>query len=320
MTLVSIVLPFLNAERYLDEAIASVEHQSHPDWELLLVDDGSTDASAVIAQAAASRDDRIHLLERPPESARGAAVARNLGLEHARGDLVAFLDADDVFEERRLEAQVDAFRRHPDSMVVYGPTRWWYPGSEDRDWTEPMGRLARRVHRPPALLNKVVLLGRGHVPCTCSVMVRRTALDEVGGFEPFQLYEDQTLWVKLFLRYPVYVSEFVGARYRQHDESMSARSQRSGEYNRTGPHAARAVFLHWVQDYVEASGILDDSIVRTLRRAAAVNDQDWTGLSFADRVVLVSFAAERRCLRLGRRLRRISRRIVGGDAPTPSRR
>ncbi len=320
MTVVSIVLPFLNAERYLAEAIASVEHQSHQDWELLLVDDGSTDASAVIAQAAVRRDGRIHLSTRPPGSAHGAAVARNIGLEHAVGDLVAFLDADDVFEERRLESQVDAFRRHPDSMVVYGPTRWWYPDSEERDWTEPMGRLARRVHRPPALLNKVVLSGRGHVPCTCSVMVRRSALDEVGGFEPFQLYEDQTLWVKLFLRYPVYVSEFVGARYRQHDESMSARSQQSGEYNRTGPHAARAVFLHWVHGYVAASGIVDDSIDRTLRRATAVNDQDWTGLSLADRIVLVALALENRCLRIGRRLRRICRRSARGGAPTSSRR
>ena len=309
MTSVSIVLPFLNAERYLEEAIASVEHQTHQDWELVLVDDGSSDASAVIAQAAVRRDDRIHLFACPPDSAHGAATARNIGLEHARGDLVAFLDADDVFEECQIESQVDAFRRYPESMVVYGPTRWWYPGAEDRDWTEPTGRIARRVHRPPALLNKVMLLGRGHVPCTCSIMVRRTALDEVGGFEPFQLYEDQTLWVKLFLRYPVYVSEFAGARYRQHEDSMSARSERRGEYDRTGPHTARAVFLRWVRGYVESTGTGDDSTERALRLAMAVNDQDWTGLSFVDRTVLVAFAVEVRFRKLRRRIRRIWRRI-----------
>lgn len=309
MTSVSIVLPFLNAERFLEEAIASVEAQTHQDWELLLVDDGSTDASPVIAGTAVRRDDRIRLLTRPPQSARGAAGARNLALEQAVGELIAFLDADDVFEPRRIESQVELFRRHPESMVVYGPTRWWHPEAAERDWTEPMGRLAGRVHRPPKLLGKVVLSGRGHVPCTCSVMVRRTALDVVGGFEHFQLYEDQTLWVKLFLRYPVYVSDFVGARYRQHEESMSARSQRCGDYDRTRPHTARAVFLDWVHDYLEAAGRTDDSIERALRRARAVNDQDWTGLSFADRIILVAFAAKDRCRWLGRRLRWNLKRI-----------
>jgi glycosyltransferase involved in cell wall biosynthesis len=309
MTSVSIVMPFLNAERYLEEAITSVEHQSHQDWELLLIDDGSTDASAVIAEAAVRRDSRIRLFTRPPDSPHGAAVARNIGVERARGDLVAFLDADDVFEERRIEFQVEAFRRSPDSMVVYGPTRWWHPEAEDRDWTEPMGRFARRVHRPPALLTRVVLLGRGQVPCTCSITVRRSALDEVGGFEPFDLYEDQTLWVKLFLRYPVYVSEFVGARYRQHDDSTSARSQRRGEYDRIGPHTARTAFLRWVDGYVEAAGIVDDSIDQALRLSKAVNEQDWSGLSFHDRAILVGFWVEDRARGLGRRIRWIWRRI-----------
>jgi glycosyltransferase involved in cell wall biosynthesis len=309
MTTVSIVLPFLNAERFLEEAIASVEAQTHQDWELLLVDDGSTDASAVIAGTAVRRDHRIRLLTCPPQSDHGAAAARNLGLEQAAGELIAFLDADDVFEQRRIESQVEVFRRHPESMVVYGPTRWWHPEAPERDWTEPMGRLAGRVHRPPTLLDKVLLSGRGHVPCTCSVMVRRTALDIVGGFEHFQLYEDQTLWVKLFLRYPVYVSEFVGARYRQHDESMSARAQRSGDYDRTRPHSARAVFLDWVHDHVAAAGRPDDSTDGALRRAMAVNDQDWTGLSFADRIIVVSFAVTDRSRRLARRLRWRTRRV-----------
>jgi glycosyltransferase involved in cell wall biosynthesis len=309
MTSVSIVLPFLNAERYLDEAIASVECQTHEDWQLLLVDDGSTDASTVIARAAVERDNRIQLFSCPPESAHGAAAARNLGLEHAEGDLVAFLDADDVYEQRRIETQVEALRRHPDAMVVYGPTRWWYPDTDRRDWTEPMGKLAGRVHRPPTLLNRVVLLGRGHVPCTCSVTVRRSALDEVGGFEPFQLYEDQTLWVKLFLRYPVYVSDFVGARYRQHQDSTSARAQRNGEYDRARPHTARAGFLRWAGSYVESTGLGDDSIEQALRRAMATNDQDWTGLSFVDRTVLVRFGIEVRLRKLGRRIWRVSRRI-----------
>jgi GT2 family glycosyltransferase len=315
MTSVSIVMPFLNAERYLGEAIASVERQTHQDWQLLLVDDGSTDSSAAIARAAVV-------------ATAGSACSRAAGVRSRRGSGTEprtrarrrgprrIPRCRRRLRTRRIETQVEALLRHPESMVVYGPTRWWHPGAEHRDWTEPMGTLAGRVHQPPTLLNKVVLLGRGHVPCTCSVMVRRTALDEVGGFEPFELYEDQTLWVKLFLRYPVYVSQYAGAWYRQHDDSVSARSQRRGEYDRTRPHTARTVFLHWTRGYVDESGVADDSIDRALRLAMAVNDRHWAGLSYVDRTILAAFATKDRCRWFGRRIIRIWRR---GPAPGAER-
>jgi glycosyltransferase involved in cell wall biosynthesis len=289
MTNVSIIVPFLNAERFLAEAIASVRSQSYQDWELLLIDDGSTDESCAIASAAAVSDVRIRLLARPPEVAGGAAAARNAGLREASGDLIAFLDADDLYEPHRLESQVGAFELHPEIMAVYGPTRWWHPGAEDRDWIEPMQSMAQRVHPPPKLLTRVLLLQRGHVPCTCSVTVKREAMDQVGGFEEFELYEDQTLLVKVFARYPVYITGVVSARYRQHDYSVSARATRSGEYSRLRPHSARTEFLGWVQDYVRDMGLNDASVERALSLAKASNEGDWRSLSFGERLTLVRF-------------------------------
>jgi GT2 family glycosyltransferase len=283
MPLVSIILPFLNAGPYLAEAIASVEAQSEADWELLLIDDGSTDASPAIAARAAAADPRIRLITRPADNPGGAAAARNLGLREARGAFIAFLDADDLYEPGKLASQLAPFREHPEIMIVYGPTRWWHPGAEHRDWTERMRPLARRVHKAPDLLNRVLLMQRGHVPCTCGVLIRREALEMVGGFdEAFALYEDQTLWAKLLLRFPAYVTDLVCARYRQHGASATARSEQSGAYDRLRPHQARIAFLNWVRDHARASGLADPSVERALRLAFAPYGER-TALSSATR-------------------------------------
>jgi glycosyltransferase involved in cell wall biosynthesis len=183
MVTVSVVVPFLNAGRYLPEAIASLQNQTCHDWEMVLIDDGSTDGSAGIVARAASADPRIRLLRRPFGAPGSAAAARNLGILDAYGEFVAFLDADDVYEPNNLQSRLQAFEAHPEVMMVYGPTRWWHPGAERRDWIEGMRREAGRVHDPPQLLNRVVLMQLGHVPCTCGVMIRRRALALTGGFD-----------------------------------------------------------------------------------------------------------------------------------------
>jgi glycosyltransferase involved in cell wall biosynthesis len=304
MVTVSVVVPFLNADRYLGEAIASVQAQTWSDWEMLLVDDGSTDHSADIAAEAATADPRVRVLRRPPDAGGSAAAARNLGIREARGEFVAFLDADDVFEPDNLESRLHGFEAHPEVMVVYGPTRWWHPGAEHRDWTEGMRREAGRVHQPPKLLNRVVLLQLGHVPCTCGVMVRRRALELTGGFdEAFHLYEDQTLWVKLMLRFPVYVTSVVGARYRQHASSATARSEASGVYVRTRPHQARVPFLAWVRDHARDAGLADDSVERAVRLAFAPYGNNKAMLAPKDRLILTG-------IRLWKWVRRSMKRIM----------
>src|ERR1700752_2947232 len=93
--LVSAIIIFLNEERFLAEAIGSVIGQSHANWELLLVDDGSTDRSTAIAREHAARmPDRIRYYEHEAHANRGMSAARNLGLDHARGRYIGFLDGD----------------------------------------------------------------------------------------------------------------------------------------------------------------------------------------------------------------------------------
>ena len=95
--LVTTIIIFLDAERYFEEAIASVFAQTYPHWELLLVDDGSTDGSTAIARHYAMQyQTRVRYLEHPGHQNRGMSATRNLGVKHARGRYIAFVDADDV--------------------------------------------------------------------------------------------------------------------------------------------------------------------------------------------------------------------------------
>lgn len=268
---VSVIMPFLDAQAHLAEAIGSVIGQTFVDWELLLVDDGSTDDSPRIAHEFAAREARIRLLPPDPDR-RGAAAARNRGIAAAQGEYVAFLDSDDLYEPGKLAHDVAALDEDGEAAWVYGATRWFYEGEGKRDTVERLGVRLDRRYPPPVLLNRIILEERGDIPCTCGVTIRRSALDAVGGFEErFALYEDQSLWVKLLLRYPVRVLSGCNARYRQHPASTSSAATASGVYSQTAGHPARDAFLAWVGDYAAANDA-PPSVFRSLGRAKGAND------------------------------------------------
>jgi glycosyltransferase involved in cell wall biosynthesis len=220
---VSVIVPFFNAERFLSESIASVLSQTFPGWELLLVDDGSTDGGTAIARThAAGEPARVRYLEHPGHARRGASAARNLGIQHARGRYLAFLDADDVWLPGKLAAQVPILESHADAAMVYNRTQFWYGWTGDaedrrRDRLEPLGVPPDTVLAPPTLLSRI-LREESPVPCTCSVLVRRQAAEAVGGFEEefVDLFDDQAFYAKLLFHRPVYAAAGCWDRYRQH--------------------------------------------------------------------------------------------------------
>jgi len=125
--LVSTVIIFLNAERYIEEAIESVFAQTYDNWELLLADDGSTDGSSAIAHRYAERyPERVRYVEHPGHENRGMSATRNLGFRNARGEYLALLDADDVWLAHKLEQQVAILNAQPNAGMVYAPTQYWY--------------------------------------------------------------------------------------------------------------------------------------------------------------------------------------------------
>jgi hypothetical protein len=268
---VSVIMPFLDEERFIATAIESVRGQTLADWELLLVDDGSRDGSAAIAEAYAVRDPaRIRLVRHADGGTRGPAASRNLGLALAAGEFVAFLDADDRYDADKLETERRILRRMPHVAMLYGPTRWWYPARGHPDRIERPGVPTDTVHRPPRLATAVLLRHRGPVPCTCAVLLRRDVCVAVGGFEPsFRLYEDQTLWAKVFVRHPVFVSARATSTYRQHEGSTSARALRAGEYHPWRMHPAEERFLEWMRAHAAATGIDDRELLQALDHAQA---------------------------------------------------
>jgi glycosyltransferase involved in cell wall biosynthesis len=119
--MVSVVVAFYNAEPFLAEAIESVVAQCSADWELLLVDDGSTDRSPAIAHGFERADRRMSYVTAASTN-RGTAATRNIGLRLARGELIAPLDGDDVWFPEKLEEQVTLLTAKPEGALLFGQT------------------------------------------------------------------------------------------------------------------------------------------------------------------------------------------------------
>jgi glycosyltransferase involved in cell wall biosynthesis len=237
--LVSVVVIFWNAERFIREAIESVIGQTYSAWELLLVDDGSTDGSTVTARHYAGRySERVRYLEHPSHANLGMSASRNRGIRDARGRYLAFLDADDIWFPSTLEQQVAILEAHPETAMVYGPIQWWYswtgrPEDGRRDYIERLGVPPDAVVQPPALL-PLFLRDKAAVPS--GLLVRREPIERVGGFEDeFRgEYEDQVFCAKICLQAPVFASGRCWYRYRQHPDSCVLRGQRTGETGGSG--------------------------------------------------------------------------------------
>lgn len=230
---ISAIIVVRNGEAFLGEAIESILAQTYSDWELLIVDDGSTDNSAEIVRRFARRDpDRIRLLAHPCGANLGIAASRNAGIAQARGRHVAFLDADDVWLPEKLAEQVAILDSDPELGLVYGRTLIWHswerPGKRE-DYYYPLGVEHDRRHEPPLLFEEL-MRNTSQSPTTSNAMIRAELFTGFGGFDPDTrgMFEDLTFFAKALAVTPVYVSGRTWAKYRQHPESCSALSAAAG--------------------------------------------------------------------------------------------
>jgi glycosyltransferase involved in cell wall biosynthesis len=142
--LVSVVLIFFNESRFVQDAIKSVLTQSCTDWELLLVDDASTDGSGAIAlRYANEHPTRIRYLTHECHANRGPSASRNLGIRHGQGTFLAFLDGDDVWLPNKLTEQLAIMTAEPDAAMLFGHrsiVRWTgHPEDAHRDHAPEIG-------------------------------------------------------------------------------------------------------------------------------------------------------------------------------------
>jgi glycosyltransferase involved in cell wall biosynthesis len=206
-----VITPAWNAAAHLRETIDSVRAQTLTDWEWLIVDDGSTDETVSIVEEHVAADPRIRLLT---QSHAGPSAARNLAMATATGGYYAFLDSDDVWYPGFLQAQVDVFRRHPDTGLVTG-NGYFLGGPHDGHPTRPLGDCCSTL--PLTVL----------IQDECSVFImtvfRREVFETIGGFDETQwTSEDYDFWLRaalagfIFRRNPRPLG-----RYRVRGDSLS---------------------------------------------------------------------------------------------------
>lgn len=190
--LVSVLIPCYNAQETVDDAITSIIHQDLKAWELILMDDGSTDSTRGLLQAFAERDGRVRLFHQPHA---GIIEALNAGLRLCRAKYIARMDADDLASPHRLGKQVAFLDSNP-SIAVVGCLVEGYPpdkiGEGFRLYLEWMNRLTT----PDAIAGEIYIESPMAHP---SVMVRQSWLELVGGYQEHGWPEDYDLWLRLHL-------------------------------------------------------------------------------------------------------------------------
>jgi glycosyltransferase involved in cell wall biosynthesis len=208
MTLVSVVIPCFNGERFLGEALTSVLAQTHRDLAVLVGDDGSRDGSLAIARG--TRDRRVRVV---CQENGGVAAARNLGAAEARGEYLAFLDQDDAWCPGKLERQLRCFTEEPRSALVY----------TDCLVVDEHGTLLYRWSARNTLYSGSVfeqLIPESVVPLS-TILLRRRTFEAVGGFRAFRYVEDLDLILRILMHGALGVVREPLARYRLHAESTS---------------------------------------------------------------------------------------------------
>jgi cellulose synthase/poly-beta-1,6-N-acetylglucosamine synthase-like glycosyltransferase len=225
--LVSVVIPAYNADIFLENTLQSICSQSYGNLEILVVDDGSSDRTPAIVQAIAHEDSRVRLLQQPNA---GVATARNRGIQAARGEFIAPIDADDLWDPEAVAKMVTQFQALPPTVGVV------YAWSMDID---AQGQKTGGFHAATITGNVFkTLICHNFLGNASATLIRKTCLDQIGGYNPqfkaqnAQGCEDWDLYLRLAERYEfAVVPEFL-VNYRKLTSSMSgdfsqmARSQR----------------------------------------------------------------------------------------------
>jgi len=213
---VTVITPAYNAARFLADTIESVRRQTFHDWELVIIDDGSTDETVAIVERYAAADDRIRLLKQPNA---GPSAARNHGMRAARGRYFAFLDSDDQWMPEFLEHQLDVFARYSDTSLVTANA--FYLGGPQN------GQPRRRLSNGNAVLTLEDIIKNDSAVFIMTVF-RREVFERIGGLDEGQwTSEDYDFWIRAALAGFVFrVTTKPLALYRRHEGSLSADSAR----------------------------------------------------------------------------------------------
>lgn len=243
---VSVLLAVRNEEAYLPAALRSLMRQTLEDWELVAVDDGSSDATPMLLGQAASKDRRVRVFRRP---AQGLVAALNEGLRHCRAPLVARMDGDDVCHPERLERQVNCLERHPELDLL---------ACRVRSFPRPAISAGMRYYEDwqnvhlghEEILRDIFVESPFAHP---SVVYRRDQVLELGGYRKVEWAEDYDLWLRM---------SAAGLRFARLPETLLFWRDRPERLSRTSSICSREAFRRCKLHY------LQQGFLKTTRRVA----------------------------------------------------
>ena len=248
--LVTVLMPVRNGAAYLETAASSILRQTLAALELLVVDDGSADATPSILARLAAADARVRVLR---QDAEGLVAALNRGLREARAPLVARMDADDIAAPHRLERQMAAM----DPGVALAGSAWRVIGAAGE---------VRRVVRPPLTDGEIRAAQRNtNVIGHPTVMLRRDAVLALGGYRPaFLLAEDYDLWLRLLDRHRAICLPEALLDYREHPGQSAWRNLQQRIFSEMGALAAQARRKSGLPDCGDGAAPIDRARLRQM--------------------------------------------------------
>jgi|SRR5919199_1486969 glycosyltransferase involved in cell wall biosynthesis len=218
MPTISVIVPAYNASRTILKTIESVQQQNFSDFELIVINDGSTDQTLELLNTI--KDPRLQVFS---YSNGGLPTARNRGISHATGEFITFLDADDLWAPDKLELQLAALQQHPEAGVAYS-------------WTYYMDEQGESVHiGAPVFFEGNVyskLLVGNFLDSGSNPLIRRRAIESVGEFDPtLKSCEDWEYWLRLSARWDFVVVPKPQIFYRQTSGAMSSKIEVMEKYH-----------------------------------------------------------------------------------------
>jgi glycosyltransferase involved in cell wall biosynthesis len=211
MPRVSVIIPAYNSERFIGDTISSILNQTFQDFEIIVVDDGSTDGTPQVIQ---SFGERVRLIS---QKNKGGTAARNTGVEEAVGEYISFLDHDDLFLPEKLQLQVDFLDGHREFAGVFGWAKIF----------DETGKTVLKNNQPvESELNLDSMLVYNRIMSFSQVMLRREVFDKVGKLDPrFHIASDYEFWLRMLAAGLTLTSlETFLVSYRVHGQNVSSRS------------------------------------------------------------------------------------------------
>lgn len=224
-TLVSIIIPAYNHEKYIEAALQSIAKQTYKNIETVVIDDGSTDGTAKkIREFITSNPEmQIFFLSKKNE---GVCQTLNIGIDHARGEYLCFLASDDIFLPKKIASQVEFLEQNLAIGMVFSDAIFLrFNEKSNTKWSDYKPGIKSLFRNGIQNVNMYrILITRAIIPAL-TVMVRRSVIEEIGKFDNNLSYEDDDMWLRISERYPIaYIDEPL-ALYRMHGNNVSNNSK-----------------------------------------------------------------------------------------------